>query len=480
MNNSPLLNLEKESKMPFCALPAFIRLAVTHQQDQVPAQHPLTEHNRCTRKRTGVNLVLPAICRQGLHDLLWQVPAIFSYCCQGQPDHVKLIGTKSFKFRRPTVCSIPPQREVFWHNLIIIDDWQEKLLWLATQDQANSSIPHCRSLSSCQLTAFVSSLRVAASITHVVRLSVFLSAATLWVFCFLSVKFMLNAYEVVVSANNHMNQYILAAHLDILWLRTGNTIITNDKHTHTHFWGGSFTRYFLLLFCQCFFFFGGGGGGFFKFRSTGVRGITYGIRSVLPYYIGWFLLEFLVTIVFIQSTPESRMDYSPTPPPPPNTINTANEGRFRLNVYSPYGERTQSAVLTRTPPRRPARPRQDFIFNLSMRESKASRSSSSPCGGRRHFRLGVSSSVGHCCQHFWAGWGPNRIKGGLRHGKCQRDKQALQIFLGWLQLDDRDGWCCVQGFQNSTSLLPSCGKSLFWMCTKRRTCHLDKHGRRWM
>ena len=31
-------------------------------------------------------------------------------------------------------------------------------------------------------------------------------------------------------------------------------------------------------------------------------------------------------------------------PPPPNTINTANEGRFRLNVDSPYGERAQSTV----------------------------------------------------------------------------------------------------------------------------------------
>ena len=99
---------------------------------------------------------------------------------------------------------------------------------------------------------------------------------------------------------------------------------------------------------------------------------------------------------------------SPPPPPPTNTINTANEGRFRLNVDSPYGERAQSTVLTRAPPRRPARPHQGFIFNLSMRESKAS-----PvvvcfhvhhAEGRRHFRLGVSSSVGHCCQHFWVSW----------------------------------------------------------------------------
>ena len=58
------------------------------------------------------------------------------------------------------------------------------------------------------------------------------------------------------------------------------------------------------------------------------------------------------------------------PPPAPNTINTANGGRFRLNVDSPYGEREQSTALTRAPPRRPARPRRDFIFNLRMRDRR--------------------------------------------------------------------------------------------------------------
>ena len=97
------------------------------------------------------------------------------------------------------------------------------------------------------------------------------------------------------------------------------------------------------------------------------------------------------------------------------------------------------------------------FFNLSMRESKAR-----PvvvclhhvhhAGGRRQFRLGVSSSVGHCCQHFGEGWGPNRIKGGLRRGKCQRDKQALQIFLGRLQLDDAD----VVVYKGSKTPRPCC------------------------
>ena len=70
----------------------------------------------------------------------------------------------------------------------------------------------------------------------------------------------------------------------------------------------------------------------------------------------------------------------------------------------------------------------------------------------RHFRLGVSSSVGHCCQHFWVGWKPNRIKGGLRRGKCQRDKQALQIFLGRLHLEDAD----VVVYKGSKTPRPCC------------------------
>ena len=54
-----------------------------------------------------------------------------------------------------------------------------------------------------------------------------------------------------------------------------------------------------------------------------------------------------------------------------------------------------------------------------------------------------SVSVGHSCQHFgWAGDPTEEvafaIKGGLRRGKCQRDKWAMQIFLGRLQLDNAD------------------------------------------
>ena len=54
------------------------------------------------------------------------------------------------------------------------------------------------------------------------------------------------------------------------------------------------------------------------------------------------------------------------PPPPPNTIKTANEGRFRLNVDSPYGERAQSTVLTdhSRPSAAPGAAAPEFHFQL--------------------------------------------------------------------------------------------------------------------
>ena len=143
------------------------------------------------------------------------------------------------------------------------------------------------------------------------------------------------------------------------------------------------------------------------------------------------------------------------PPPPPNTINTTNEGRFRLNVDSPHGERAQSAG-SRAPLQVARRSRAGISFSTSMRKSKSKASPVVVClhhaGGKRHFRVGVSSSVGPCCQQFWVGWGPNRVKGGLRRGKCQSDKQALQIFLGRLQLDDAD----VVVYKGSKTPRPCC------------------------
>ena len=74
-------------------------------------------------------------------------------------------------------------------------------------------------------------------------------------------------------------------------------------------------------------------------------------------------------------------------PPPPNTINTANEGRFRLNVDSPYGERAQSTVLmiTRAPHAAPGAAALGFHFQLEHArvEGKPCRRLPSPCRGKK-------------------------------------------------------------------------------------------------
>ena len=64
------------------------------------------------------------------------------------------------------------------------------------------------------------------------------------------------------------------------------------------------------------------------------------------------------------------------------------------------------------------------------------------------------------------------IKGGLRRGKCQYDKQALLIFLGRLQLGDAE----VVVYKGTKLHVPAAelGKELVWKCTECRTCHLDK------
>ena len=77
------------------------------------------------------------------------------------------------------------------------------------------------------------------------------------------------------------------------------------------------------------------------------------------------------------------------------------------------------------------------------------------------------------------GWAADRIKGGLCRGKCQRDKQALQIFLARLQLDDAD----VVVYAEGSKTPPPCCRELWKelvldVHAERRTFHLDKHGRR--
>ena len=154
------------------------------------------------------------------------------------------------------------------------------------------------------------------------------------------------------------------------------------------------------------------------------------------------------------------------PPPPPTPLKPQMKVDF-VRMWIPHMGNARNLRYSRPPPPRGARRGRAGISFSTWACACASQtqapSSFAHAGGRRRFRLGVSSSVGHCCQHFWVGWGPNQIKGGLRRGKRQRDKQALQMFLGRLQLDDADV-VVYKGSKTPRPCCRSCGKSLFWMC----------------
>ena len=63
------------------------------------------------------------------------------------------------------------------------------------------------------------------------------------------------------------------------------------------------------------------------------------------------------------------------------------------------------------------------------------------------------SSVGYCCQHFWVGWGPNRIKGGLKPWQMPAGQAgAANISWSGLQLDDAD----VVVYKGSKTPRPCC------------------------
>ena len=85
---------------------------------------------------------------------------------------------------------------------------------------------------------------------------------------------------------------------------------------------------------------------------------------------------------------------------------------------------------------------------------------------RGHFRLGVSSFVGHCCQNVWVGWGPNRRR------SCVCDKgrtspwqmpapQAGAANIFWSASAGRRWCCCVQWYQTPRPCCRAVERSCF-------------------
>ena len=168
-------------------------------------------------------------------------------------------------------------------------------------------------------------------------------------------------------------------------------------------------------------------------------------------------------------------------PTPPNTINTANEGRFRLNVDFLYGERAQSTVLTAHAPPSAAPGAAAMGFHFRCWACASRRQAPSSFAFTMPEEEGTFDSVS---AHLLAtaanifGWAADRIKGGLCRGKCQRDKQALQIFLARLQLGDTDVVVYTEGSKLHVPAAELWKELVLDVHAERRTCHLDKHGRR--
>ena len=137
---------------------------------------------------------------------------------------------------------------------------------------------------------------------------------------------------------------------------------------------------------------------------------------------------------------------------------------------------------SRAPSTAPGAAALGFHFQLEHArvEGKPRRRLPSPCRRKKALSTRCQLIRLPLLPTFLGGLGTQPNKGRTSSWQMPAGQAGAANNISWSASAGRRWCCCVQGFQNSTSLLPSCGKSLFWMCTKRRPCHLDKHGRRCM
>ena len=155
------------------------------------------------------------------------------------------------------------------------------------------------------------------------------------------------------------------------------------------------------------------------------------------------------------------------------------------------GERAQSTVLTRAraPPRRPARPRWDFIFNLSMRESKAwqapapCRRMPSPCRRKKALSTRCQLISDDICwpllPTFLGGLGirtqPNKGRTSPWQMPAGRSRRCKYFLVGF-------SWTTLMLLCTRVPKLHAPAAELWkeLVLDVHGTCHLDKHGRRCM
>ena len=169
-----------------------------------------------------------------------------------------------------------------------------------------------------------------------------------------------------------------------------------------------------------------------------------------------------------------------TPPPPPTTLIPQMKVDF-VGMWIPHMGNARNLRNSRAPlrPRRAATLGFHFQLEHARVKGKPRRRLPSPCRRKKALSTRCQFICWPLLPTFWGGLGTQPNKGRFSPWQMPAG-QAGAANNSWSASAGRRWCCCVQGFQNSTSLLPSSRKNLLWMCTKRRTCHLDKHGRRCM
>ena len=207
---------------------------------------------------------------------------------------------------------------------------------------------------------------------------------------------------------------------------------------------------------------------FHQFPAICLNFLVFQVFLFYFIYVLFFIYFYLFLFFIYLPVPYSSISRQRQSPPPPTPLIPQMKVDF-VWMWIPHMGNARHLRYSRRASLHGARRGRDGIsFSiLSMRESKAG--SVVVClhaGGRKHFRLGD-----RCHLICWPLL-PTFL-GGLRPNKGRTSPWQMPAGQAGAaniscSASARRRWCCCAhwGFQNSTSLLPSCGKSLFWMCKR--------------
>ena len=153
------------------------------------------------------------------------------------------------------------------------------------------------------------------------------------------------------------------------------------------------------------------------------------------------------------------------PPPPPTPLKPQMKVDF-VWMWIPHMGNARNLRYSRAPLRGARRGRAGISFSTwacASRRQAPRRRLPSPCRRKKALSTPCQLNCWPLLPTFLGGLGTQPNKGRTSPWQMPAG-QGGAANISWSASAWRRWCCCVQGFQNSTSLLPSCGKSLFWMC----------------